>query len=72
MSLVNDRDFELKDSQHFNNVIDVQNTQVTTGVPEQKQIINEQLYVFSKVGDRVDRDLHIRDIVESNLEESGL
>jgi len=28
--------------------------------------------VFSKAGDRVDRDLHIRDIVESNLEENGL
>ena len=28
--------------------------------------------MFSKVGDRVDRDLHIKDIVESNLEEQGL
>ena len=28
--------------------------------------------MFSKAGDRVDRDLHIRDIVESNLEENGL
>ena len=63
---------ELKDSQHFHNVIDVQNTQVTTGLPESRQIINEQLYVFSKVGNTVDRDLHIRDIVESNLEEHGL
>ena len=27
--------------------------------------------MFSKMGDKVDSDLHVRDIVESNIEESG-
>lgn len=38
---------------------------------ESMQIINEHLYVFSKLGDKVDSDLHVRDIVDSNIEESG-
>ena len=37
-----------------------------------QQNINDQLYVLSKTGDRVDIDLHLKDFVESNLEKAGL
>ena len=41
--------------------------------PSPKTGINDQqLSIFSKVGDRVDIDLHIKDIIESNVEEAGL
>ena len=40
MSLGDGEDL-LKDSQAFHDVIDVQNTQVTNGIPDSRQIINE-------------------------------
>ena len=61
----------LKDSQHFHNVIDVQNTQVENGVAEELQIANEHLYVFSQVGEKTDSDLLVRDLIESNIAEQG-
>ena len=60
--------FTLNDSQNFHNVIDVQNTQEQAELPENMHIVNEHLYVFSKVGEKVDIDLHVRDIVESNFD----
>ena len=44
----------------------VQEEEVFNNVPEEHQIKNEPLYVFTKVNDRSDRDLRIRDIVDSN------
>ena len=49
-------------------MIDVQNTQEQAELPENMHIVNEHLYVFSKVGEKVDIDLHVRDIVESNFD----
>ena len=61
----------LKDSQQFQDVIDVQTVQVTGGVAEERQIANEHLYVFSQVGEKTDSDLLVRDLVESNISEQG-
>jgi hypothetical protein len=35
---------------------------------ESISITNEQLYMFSKIGEKVDIDLHLRDIVNSNID----
>ena len=50
----------------------VQSKQVFNQVPEALQIINEPLYVFSKFGDRTDRDLHVRDLIEKDIADQGL
>ena len=47
-------------------MVSLQSKQVFNNVPEDYQIKNEPLYVFTKVNDRSDRDLRIRDIVEGN------
>ena len=61
----------LKDSQHFHDVTNVQAFQVTSGIPEDRQVKNEHLYVFSQVGEKTDSDLLVKDLVESN-EQGGL
>ena len=66
-----DEKLALKDSTSFNNVIDVQTTQVTSGVSQDRQIANEHLYVFSTVGEKTDTDLLVRDLIESNMRERG-
>ena len=70
MDVLDDK-LALKDSQHFHNVIDVQTTQVASGMPESRTIANEHLYVFSQVGEKTDSDLLVRDLVESNISEQG-
>ena len=66
-----DEKLALKDSTSFNNVIDVQTTQVTNGVAPDRQIANEHLYVFSAVGEKTDTDLLVKDLIESNIKERG-
>ena len=66
-----DEKLSLKDSQYFQCVVDVQNTQLVSGVPENRQIANEHLYVFSQVGEKTDSDLLVRDLIESNIAEQG-
>ena len=54
-------------------MVSLQSKQVFNNVPEEHQIKNEPLHVFTKVNDRSDRNLRIRDIVDSNnLEDQGL
>jgi hypothetical protein len=50
------------------NVINNQSEQERDKVDPELMIANEQLYMFSKPGDKVDIDLHLRDLVHSNLE----
>ena len=66
-----DEKLALKDSTSFNNVIDVQTTQVTNGVSQDRQIANEHLYVFSTVGEKTDTDLLVQDLIESNIGQRG-
>ena len=66
-----DEKLTLKDSSHFHDVTDVQTFQVHSGIPEQRQIQNEHLYVFSQVGEKTDSDLLVKDLIESNISEQG-
>ena len=58
----------LNASFHLMNVINNQSEQERDKVDQELMIANEQLYMFSKPGDKVDIDLHLRDLVNSNLE----
>ena len=40
-------------------------------MPEERQIANEHLYVFSSVGEKTDSDLLVKDLIESNIGEQG-
>ena len=66
-----DQKLTRKDSSQFHDVTDVQTYQIASGIPEERQIQNEHLYVFSQVGEKTDTDLLVKDLVESNISEQG-
>ena len=66
MSIINDGDV-LRSNDHYQDVISIQAKQVFNAVPEDQQIKNEPLYVFTKVNDRTECDLTVKDVLESDL-----
>lgn len=58
----------LNSSNQLMNVISTVQAQEKENTDDAIRIMNEQLYMFSRVGDKIDIDLHVRDIVSSNIE----
>ena len=59
---------KLNASYQLMNVINSHKDQEKDSLDESIRIINEPCYMFSRVGDKIDIDLHVRDIVNSNIE----
>ena len=65
MMLSNER---LQSSFHMMNVLIAANDQEKDGVEPSLQMANEPIYMVNRIGEKVDIDLHVRDIVNSSIE----